>query len=381
MDRPIISHAFGWTAEEAVGHARERIATLIGAVNPKEIVFTSGASESDNLALKGVAEFYKEKGNHIVTTVIEHKAVLDTCKRLEKEGYQVTYLPVGNDGRVDPDEVARAINSEIKAGRGSPHGGVFLDIANRRPADYIRKRLPSMYHQFMELAEVDITKEPMEIGPTCHYVMGGVEVDPDSGATIGTVHGLFAAGEVSGGMHGSNRLGGNSLSDLIVFGKLAGTGAADYIRDLGDRKPKAADDHIVAGVRRATEVLKRDSGTNPYVLHDKLQETMQANVGIVRIKAELEKALEDLEGLKKEAETMKAPGTSQYNPGWHEALSMRSLLVTSPYPRDIPGVPRERNISGVSFAVANATGFVARALQAASRGSRPPARSSAARSS
>ncbi|MCW2501391.1 MAG: Succinate dehydrogenase, partial [Frankiales bacterium] len=118
------------------------------------------------------------------------------------------------------DEVARAINAEVKAGRGSPHGGVFLDIASRRTAEDIKRRLPSMYHQFKELAEVDITKEPMEVGPTCHYVMGGVEVDPESQAA--TVPGLFAAGEVSGGMHGSNRLGGNSLSDLLVFGKRAG---------------------------------------------------------------------------------------------------------------------------------------------------------------
>ena len=133
------------------------------------------------------------------------------------------------------DEVARSINSELKAGRGSPHGGVFLDIASRRPAEYILKRLPSMYHQFKELADVDITKEPMEIGPTCHYVMGGVEVDPDTAAS--SVPGLFAAGEVSGGMHGSNRLGGNSLSDLLVFGKRAGDGAADYLESLGATKP------------------------------------------------------------------------------------------------------------------------------------------------
>ena len=133
------------------------------------------------------------------------------------------------------DEVARSINSEIKAGRGSPHGGVFLDIASRRPASYILQRLPSMYHQFIELADVDITKEPMEIGPTCHYVMGGVEVDPDTAAS--SVPGLFAAGEVSGGMHGSNRLGGNSLSDLLVFGKRAGDGAADYLDSLGSSRP------------------------------------------------------------------------------------------------------------------------------------------------
>src|SRR6478752_2989612 len=114
------------------------------------------------------------------------------------------------------DEVARAINSEVKAGRGSPHGGVFLDIASRLPKDEILRRLPSMHHQFKELADVDITAEPMEVGPTCHYVMGGIEVDADTAAAA-RVPGLYASGEVAGGMHGSNRLGGNSLSDLLVF--------------------------------------------------------------------------------------------------------------------------------------------------------------------
>ena len=146
------------------------------------------------------------------------------------------------------DEVARAINSEIKAGRGSPHGGVFLDIASRRSPDFIKKRLPSMYQQFRELADVDITKEAMEIGPTCHYVMGGVEVDPDSQASV--VPGLFAAGEVAGGMHGANRLGGNSLSDLLVFGKRAGEYAAEYAKGLGEQRPKAAQ----ADIAQATDV-------------------------------------------------------------------------------------------------------------------------------
>jgi succinate dehydrogenase / fumarate reductase, flavoprotein subunit len=203
---------------------------------------------------------------------------------------------------------------------------VFLDIASRRPADFIKRKLPSMYHQFKELAEVDITTDPMEVGPTLHYFMGGVRVDADT--QMSTVPGLFACGECGAGLHGANRLGGNSLSDLIVFGKLAGEGAAQYIGGL-TATPKAIDDQIVAGVRRATEILKRDSGTNPYVLHEKLTESMQANVGIIRVKDELEKALVDLDGFKKEAETLKAPGTSQYNPGWHEALSMKSLLVTA----------------------------------------------------
>jgi succinate dehydrogenase / fumarate reductase flavoprotein subunit len=224
------------------------------------------------------------------------------------------------------DEVARAITAEVKAGRGSPHGGVFLDIASRVPADVIKRKLPSMYHQFKELAEVDITKEPMEVGPTLHYFMGGIRVDADTQQT--TVPGLFACGECAAGLHGANRLGGNSLSDLIVFGKLAGDGAKAYVSALST-SPTPVNDQIASAVRRATEVLNRETGANPYLLHSKLEETMAKGVGIVRKKEELETAIAELEELKVEAQTMKAPGASQYNPGWHEALAMRSLLVTS----------------------------------------------------
>jgi succinate dehydrogenase / fumarate reductase flavoprotein subunit len=268
------------------------------------------------------------KGDRFMFKYIPEKFAAETADSVEEAE---KWLNGDKNARRPPelltrDEVARSINAEVKAGRGSPHGGVFLDIASRRPADFIKRKLPSMYHQFKELAEVDITKDPMEVGPTLHYFMGGVRVNADT--QMSTVPGLFAAGECGAGLHGANRLGGNSLSDLLVFGKLAGTGAAEYVKGLAT-PPAATDDQIVAGVRRATEILKRDTGTNPYVLHEKLTETMQANVGIIREKAELEKALVDLEGLKKEAETMKAPGTSQYNPGWHEALSMKSLLITS----------------------------------------------------
>ncbi|MCC6766485.1 MAG: fumarate reductase/succinate dehydrogenase flavoprotein subunit [Deltaproteobacteria bacterium] len=224
------------------------------------------------------------------------------------------------------DEVARAITAEVKAGRGSPHGGVFLDIASRLPAETIKRKLPSMYHQFMELAEVDITKEPMEVGPTLHYFMGGIKVDPDS--QMSSVPGLFGAGECTAGMHGANRLGGNSLSDLVVFGKLAGEGAAAYIRKLASA-PQVQDAQVTTAVRSATDILNRAKGTNPYLLHEKLQDTMSKGVGIVRVKNELEQAIAEIEQHKKEAETLKAPGASQYNPGWHEALAMRSLLVTA----------------------------------------------------
>jgi succinate dehydrogenase / fumarate reductase flavoprotein subunit len=224
------------------------------------------------------------------------------------------------------DEVARSINSEIKAGRGSPHGGVFLDIASRRPAQYILQRLPSMYHQFIELADVDITKEPMEIGPTCHYVMGGVEVDPDTGAA--SVPGLFAAGEVSGGMHGSNRLGGNSLSDLLVFGKRAGEGAASYVEALSARPAvSAADvDHAVA---EALAPFARTEGENPYTVHAELQQTMNDLVGLIRRESEVKQALTELEKFRERAAHVAVPGERAYNPGWHYALDLRNMLLVA----------------------------------------------------
>jgi len=224
------------------------------------------------------------------------------------------------------DVVARAITREVKEGRGSPHGGAFLDIANQVPAELIKKKLPSMYHQFKELASVDITAEPMEVGPTLHYFMGGIRVDADTQMT--RVPGLFAAGECSGGMHGANRLGGNSLSDLIVFGQLAGKGAADYVDALKSR-PAVADDQIEAARSEAVAPLNRESGENPYLVHEALQEIMDANVNIVRTGEELSTAVGQIEELRGRAAMAKAHGASQYNPGWHEALSLRSLLLTA----------------------------------------------------
>jgi succinate dehydrogenase / fumarate reductase flavoprotein subunit len=182
-----------------------------------------------------------------------------------------------------------------------------------------------MYHQFKELAELDITKDPMEVGPTLHYFMGGVAVDADT--QMSRVPGLFAAGEVGGGMHGANRLGGNSLSDLIVFGKLAGDGAVAYCRTL-DRLPIPGT-QVLSAIRRATDILNREAGENPYLVHEELQEMMQANVGIIRTRMELEAAVVELERLKDKAANVKAHGTSQYNAGWHEALDLRSLLCVS----------------------------------------------------
>jgi succinate dehydrogenase / fumarate reductase flavoprotein subunit len=224
------------------------------------------------------------------------------------------------------DVVARAIRKEVKEGKGSPHGGVFLDIASRRTAEDIKKKLPSMYHQFKILAELDITKEPMEVGPTLHYFMGGIRVDANS--QMSTVPGLFACGECSGGMHGANRLGGNSLSDLLVFGKLAGDGAADYINKLNE-SPSIDQDQVTSSVRCATEILNRESGTNPYLLHEELQEAMQDNVGIVRSDELLIEGIEQLDKFKKAYKDVKADGTSQFNPGWHEALSLRNLIITA----------------------------------------------------
>jgi len=221
------------------------------------------------------------------------------------------------------DEVARSINSEVKAGRGSPHGGVFLDIASRRPAEYILQRLPSMYHQFKELADVDITKEPMEIGPTAHYVMGGVEVDPDTGAA--SVPGLYAVGEVSGGMHGSNRLGGNSLSDLIVFGRRSGLGAAEYVSALPAR-PAVPEAALESAAALALEPLERAEGENPYTIHGELQTIMNDLVGLIRRESEMKTALVELDKLRAREAQVSAAGGRAYNPGWHLALDLRNML-------------------------------------------------------
>jgi succinate dehydrogenase / fumarate reductase flavoprotein subunit len=224
------------------------------------------------------------------------------------------------------DEVARAINAEVKAGRGSPHGGVFLDIASRRDATYIKRRLPSMYHQFMELANVDITKDAMEVGPTCHYMMGGVRVDPDTQES--TVPGLFAAGEVTGGMHGANRLGGNSLSDLLVFGRRAGQYAAEYASKVANPPgvERSQRDQIEERALRPFD----ESGTeNPYTVHQALQECMNTLVGIIRTEDELVKALDELAVLKERAARVRVEGHRQYNPGWHLALDLNTLLAVS----------------------------------------------------
>ena len=228
------------------------------------------------------------------------------------------------------DHVARAIVREVKEGRGSPHGGVFLDIAwikERIPhaAEHIKKKLPSMYHQFKTLADIDITKEPMEVGPTTHYVMGGIRVDGDTQMT--NVPGLFAAGECAAGLHGANRLGGNSLSDLLVFGKRAGEYAARFARANNDTCVDV--NQAAAAERRALEPFERKDGEGPYQIQQALQNVMQENVGIVRREAEMLRALAEIDSLSARAAKVSVTGNREYNPGWHTALDLGNLLTIS----------------------------------------------------
>ena len=230
------------------------------------------------------------------------------------------------------DHVARCIVREVKEGRGSPHGGVFLDIAwikQRLPkgAEHIRKKLPSMYHQFKQLAGIDITEEPMEVGPTTHYVMGGVRVDPDS--QMSTVPGLFAAGECAAGLHGANRLGGNSLSDLLVFGQRAGRYAAEYAREQTMTKPAPYQVEAVAREALAPFDRTADDAEGPYQVQFDLQDMMQAQVGIVRTQEEMQKAIDGFEALYARAAGVGVQGNREYNAGWHTALDLRNLLTVS----------------------------------------------------
>jgi succinate dehydrogenase / fumarate reductase flavoprotein subunit len=251
-----------------------------------------------------------------------------------EEGWR--YTQGDKDARRPPelltrDHVARMIVREVKEGRGSPHGGVFLDISwikEKLPnsAEHIKKKLPSMYHQFMQLAGIDITKEPMEIGPTTHYIMGGVRVDGDT--QMSTVPGLFACGECAAGLHGANRLGGNSLSDLLVFGKRAGEHAARFAREHGTSSVNDAD--VSAAAKRALAPFERSgSADGPYQVQETLQENMQDLVGIVRTEHEMEQALACVESLKRRADTVAVRGNREYNPGWHTALDLDNLLVVA----------------------------------------------------
>ena len=252
----------------------------------------------------------------------------------EEEGWR--YTQGDKNARRPPelltrDHVARCINREVKAGRGSPHGGVYLDIAwikERLPKaeEHIKRKLPSMYHQFKQLADLDITKEPMEVGPTTHYMMGGVRVDGDS--QMSSVPGLFAAGEVAAGLHGSNRLGGNSLSDLLVFGRRAGRHAAEFAKANGTAKIDETE--LESSAAAALAVFDRGAaGENPYQIQYDLQETMQDMVGIVRIEAEMQQALEEIGKLRTRAEHQGIAGNREYNNGWHTAIDVGNTLIVS----------------------------------------------------
>ncbi|MBT3560183.1 MAG: FAD-binding protein, partial [Flavobacteriaceae bacterium] len=268
------------------------------------------------------------EGNRFMFNYIPKKFANETANSVEEAA---RWLEGDKDARRPPelltrDVVARAINAEVKAGRGSEHGGAYLDIATQRSSEDIKKKLPSMYHQFKILAELDITKEPMEVGPTCHYFMGGIKVDAETSMT--TVDGLFSCGEAAGGMHGANRLGGNSLSDLLVFGNLSGMEAAKYSKRLKSM-PKADDGDIKRIIKNATSILNREKGNNPYLIHEDLQKNMQYNVGIIRTKKEIQYGINRIEDMKLQFQKVKAPGSSQFNPGWHEALALRNLLISS----------------------------------------------------
>jgi succinate dehydrogenase / fumarate reductase flavoprotein subunit len=251
----------------------------------------------------------------------------------EEEGWR--YCQGHKDARRPPelltrDHVSRCIVREIKEGRGSPHGGVFLDISwiKQKIAnadEHIKRKLPSMYHQFKQLADIDITEEPMEVGPTTHYIMGGVRVDPDT--QMSRLPGLFAAGECAAGINGANRLGGNSLSDLLVFGKRAGEFAAKFARE--NQYGSINTDGIEHVAREALAPFERIDGENPYVIQKELQEVMQDLVGIVRTESEMREALEKIGNFKMRAGKTSITGNREYNPGWHTALDLKNLLVVS----------------------------------------------------
>jgi succinate dehydrogenase / fumarate reductase flavoprotein subunit len=219
------------------------------------------------------------------------------------------------------DVVARSIYTEVREGRGTEHGGAYLDISHK-PAEYVKKKLPSMYHQFKELADVDITKEPMEVGPTCHYMMGGIRVEAETGQS--SMPGIFAAGECAAGLHGANRLGGNSLSDLLVFGRRAGMAAAAHAKQT----PYASLDNAqMQDAERELLAPFSNKGESPYAIHRDLQTVMQSLVGIYRNAEDLERALDELQMLNARAAAASVEGSRMFNPGWHLVGELKSMLI------------------------------------------------------
>ena len=267
------------------------------------------------------------KGERFMFNYIPEAFAAETAKD-EKEAND--WLK-GKEGAMRPPElltrdvVAKAIMKEVKEGRGSPHGGAFLDIANRRDADYIKKKLPSMYHQFKELGDLDITKEPMEVGPTTHYMMGGITVDAETGAS--SLKGMYAAGEAAAGLHGANRLGGNSLSDLLVFGNIAGRSAANFA--LSTEEISVSKGKIKKTANAILDCFSEIKSENPYHLHQELQDIMEMHAGIVREEESLNEGIEKLKDLIERAENAKATGDRSYNPSWHLCLDLKNMLITS----------------------------------------------------
>jgi len=267
------------------------------------------------------------KGERFMFNYIPEAFAAETAKD-EKEAND--WLE-GKEGAMRPPElltrdvVAKAIMKEVKEGRGSPHGGAFLDIANRRDADYIKKKLPSMYHQFKELGDLDITKEPMEVGPTTHYMMGGITVDAETGAS--SLKGMYAAGEAAAGLHGANRLGGNSLSDLLVFGNIAGRSAANFA--LSTEEISVSKGKIKKTANAILDCFSEIKSENPYHLHQELQDIMEMHAGIVREEESLNEGIEKLKDLIGRAENAKATGDRSYNPSWHLCLDLKNMLITS----------------------------------------------------
>ena len=251
----------------------------------------------------------------------------------EEEGWR--YIQGDKNAKRPPelltrDHVARCIVREIKEGRGSPHGGVFLDISwikkkMKNAEEHIKKKLPGMYHMFKKLADIDITKEPMEIGPTTHYMMGGIRVDAET--QMSTVPGLFAAGECGAGLHGANRLGGNSLSDLLVFGKRAGEYAAKFAKE--NSAGNVDENQIEAMAKWTLEPFERENGDNPFDVQFALQEMMQQLVGIVRNETEMLRAMEHLRLMRQRAANVTVTGNREFNPGWHTALDLHNMLTIS----------------------------------------------------